>query len=113
VRRIKRRFLAFITPKSGLCIYRKDGSIIQENNAANTFIAAIKEAGLRRVRSLGIYSRGINIVSTTKDKKYASAHHEVEPGIYVLTHSSTLEKKDRLEKISSALKMGWRVDIVK
>lgn len=100
-------------PKTELCIYRKDGSIIQENNAANTFIAAIKEAGLRRVRSLDIYSRRINIVSTTIDKKYGSRQQEVEPGLYVLTHSSTIEKKRILDRINSALKMGWRVDIVK
>lgn len=99
-------------PKTGLCIYRKDGTIIQKDNAANTFIAAIKEAGLMKVRSLNIPLCGINIVSTTKDKKYASAHHEVEPGIFVLTHSNTKDKKRILDKINSALKMGWRVEIV-
>ena len=100
-------------PKTGLCIHRKDGSIIQEDKAAYTFIAAIKEAGLMRVRSLNLPLCGINIVSTTKDKKYASAHHEVEPGVYVLTHCNTKDKKKILDKINSALNMGWKVEIVK
>ena len=102
-----------IAPKTGLCIHRKDGSILQEHNAAATFIEAIKEAGLLRVRSLDVRFCRINIVSTTKDKKYSQAQHEVEPGLYVLTHSSTKDKKKMLDKINSSLNMGWNVEIIK
>ena len=35
------------------------------------------------------------------------------PGLYVLTHSSTKDKKKILDKINTALKMGWKVEIVK
>ena len=108
----RKKKVSNIAPKTVLCIHRKNGSILQEHNAASTFVAAIKEAGLRTVRSLGFRHCGINIVSTTKDKKYGSRQQEVEPGLYVLTHSSTNEKKKMLEKINSALKMGWRVEIV-
>lgn len=102
-----------IAPKTGLCIHRRDGSILQEHNAASTFIAAIQEAGLLKVRSLDIRFCRINIVSTTKDKKYGSAQHEVEPGLYVLTHSSTKDKKKILDKINSVFNMGWYVEIIK
>ena len=101
-----------IAPRTGLCIYRKDGGILQERDAATTFTAAIVEAGVRRVRALGIKFCRINIVSTTKDKKYASTQREVEPGLFVLTHSSTKDKKKILEKINSALHMGWVIEIV-
>ena len=55
----------------------------------------------------------INVVSTTKDKKYGHAQREAAPGLYVLTHSSTKDKKKMLDKINKALNMGWRIEIVK
>ena len=100
-------------PKTGLCIYRKDGTILQEHNAAKTFIAAITEAGLIKVRDLGLKFCRVNIVSTTIDKKYGHAQHEAAPGLYVLTHSSTMDKKKMLDRINKALNMGWTVEIVK
>ena len=38
---------------------------------------------------------------------------DAAPGLYVLTHSSTKDKKKILDKINTALKMGWKVEIVK
>jgi hypothetical protein len=102
-----------IAPKTGLCIRRKDGSILQEHDAATTFTSAIIEAGLLKVRELDVKFCRINVVSTTKDKKYGHAQREAAPGLYVLTHSSTKDKKKILDKINTALKMGWKVDIVK
>ena len=102
-----------IAPKTGLRIRRKDGSILQEYDAATTFTSAIIEAGLMRVRELDVRFCRINVVSTTKDKKYGHTQREAAPGLYVLTHSSTKDKKKMLEKINTALKMGWKVDIVK
>ena len=102
-----------IAPKTGLCIRRKDGTILQEHNAATTFTSAIMEAGLIRVRQLDVSFCGINIVSTTKDKKYGHAQREVAPGLYVLTHSSTKDKSRILSKINKALNLGWKIEIIK
>ncbi len=102
-----------IAPKTGLCIYRKDGSMLQERDAATTFTSAIVEAGLMNVRELGLKFCRINIVSTTKDKKYGSAQREAAPGLYVLTHSCTKDKKKLLDKINTTLNMGWTIEIVK
>ena len=102
-----------IAPRTGLCIYRKDGTMLQERDAATTFTSAIKEAGLIRVRELDVKFCRINIVSTTKDKKYGNAQREAAPGLYVLTHSSTKYKKKILDKINNALNMGWRIEIIK
>lgn len=97
-------------PITGLRIEIQGGDIIQEKDAATTFTEAIKQAGLIKVRNLGIKNCGINLVSTTKDKKYAQ--REVAPGLYVLTHSSTKEKKRLLEKISNSLNLRWNVEII-
>lgn len=102
-----------IAPKTGLCIYRKDGTILQEHDAATTFTSAIVEAGLVKVRELGLKFCRVNIVATTKDKKYGHAQREAAPGLFVLTHSSTKDKKKLLDKINTALKMGWKIDVVK
>ena len=102
-----------IAPKTGLCIRRKDGSILQEHDAATTFTSAIIEADLMRVRELDVRFCRINVVSTTKDKKYGHAQREAAPGLYVLTHSSTKDKKKMLDKINKALNMGWKIEIVK
>ena len=59
-----------ISQKTGLHIHRNDSSIQQEHNAAATFIVAVQEVGLIKVRSLDIRFSRINIVSTTKDNKY-------------------------------------------
>lgn len=101
------------TPATGLCVYLPDGDFIQESSAAATYIAAIVKADLLRVRALDLKLCGINIVSTTIDSKYGSAQHEAAPGLYVLTHSNTQDKKKILDKISKALNLGWRVEIVK
>ena len=96
-----------------MCIRRKDGSILQEHDAATTFTSAIIEAGLLKVRELDVRFCRINVVSTTMDKKYGHAQREAAPGLYVLTHSSTKDKKKILDKINAVLKMGWKVEIVK
>lgn len=99
-------------PNTGLCVVRSNGTILQEKNAALTFAKAVHEAGLLRVRELGLKFCKVPLVSTTRDKKYGNRQIEIEPGLYVITHSSNREKKDRLDKINHALHMGWTVKII-
>ena len=63
-----------------------------------------------RVRNLGIAFCGVPIVSNTLDKKYGKAQVPVEGGLYVMTHSSTHDKKKQLDKISKELNLGIVVD---
>lgn len=96
-----------------LRVIRKDGSIIKEKTAGETLAAAIKEAGARKVRDLGLICCKIPLVSTTIDKKYGDTQVEVEPGLYVIKHSNNEMKKGFLEKISKAFNLGWKVEIIK
>lgn len=102
-----------IAPKTGLCVYLPNGSIIQEKKACDTFVEAIKIAGVMRVRELGFKYCRVQIVSNTLDNKYGSAQHPVGNGLYILTHSNTKDKKKMLDRISKSLKLGWKVEIVK
>ena len=78
----RRKKVEKIAPRTGLCIHLKDGSFIQEKDAATTFTSAIIRAGLIPVRDLGLKFCGINIVSTTIDSKYGKAQREAAPGLY-------------------------------
>ncbi len=101
-----------VSPKTGLCVYLPDGSFIQESKACDTFIKAIQLAGVMQVRELGMSFCHVPIVSNTIDAKYGRAQHPVGNGLYVLTHSSTAAKKQQLDRISKALKLNWKVEII-
>ena len=101
-----------VSPKTGLCIYLPDGSFIQEKKACDTFVEAIRQAGVMRVRELNMLCCRVPLVSNTKDRKYAANQQEVEPGWYVITNSSTLKKKKQLLKIAQLLHLDWRIVII-
>ena len=101
-----------IAPKTGLCVYLPDGSFIQKKKACDTFVKAIQEAGALKVRELGYKFCHVPLVSNTIDAKYGRAQHPVGNGLYVLTHSSTAAKKQQLDRISKALHLGWKVEII-
>lgn len=98
---------------SKLIVHLPDGKIIQEDTAAATLVEAIRRADPVKVRSLGIICCKVPLVSTTKDKKYGDTQVEVSPGLYVITHSNNQMKKDFLERISSSLNLGWKIELVK
>ena len=100
-------------PKSAVKITRRDQTVIQESTAAGTLVTAVVEADPIKVRELGIVCCKVPLVSTTKDEKYGDSQVEVAPGLYVITHSNNKMKKDYLEQISKAFKLGWKVEIIK
>ncbi len=100
------------SPKTGLVVYLPDGSFIQEKYAADTFVEAIKKAGVVSVRNLNLKLARVPLVSNTLDKKYHSAQKNVGNGFYVITHSGNIQKKNILDKISAMLDLGWKVEII-
>lgn len=102
-----------IAPRTGLCVYLPDGSFIQEKKASETFVKAIQQAGVLKVRELGYSYSRVPLVSNTIDKKYGSTQHPVGNGFYVFTNTCTAKKKEQLDRISKALNLDWSVEIVK
>ena len=88
------------------------GPVIAEPSARKTFVKCIEHIGLQRVRGLGLTLRKVPLVSNTQDKKYNISQFPVEDGLYVMTHSSTKQKAQILEKISDQLHLGLKVEIV-
>jgi hypothetical protein len=98
--------------RTGLRVTRPDGSIIQEEKAANTLCQVIKEVGPEKVYNLHIPLDGNNLVIKGENPDKHSGIHYIGDNYYVNTHSNTISKKRQLERIFQALNLGWKVDIV-
>lgn len=101
-----------INGKTVLRVTFPDGTIIADKKAKITFAETIKRIGLLKVRNLGITFCHVPIVSNTLDKKYGQAQIPVGDGLYVMTHSSTHDKKKQLDKISQELGLRLKVEEV-
>lgn len=99
-----------INGKTVLRVTFPDGTVIADKKAKNTFAETIKRIGLMKVRNLGITFCHVPIVSNTLDKKYGQAQIPVGDGLYIMTHSSTHDKKKQLDKISQELGVGLMVE---
>ncbi len=95
--------------KTGLLIRFPTGEVISEKTGADTLVAVIKMVGMERVEKLGILVNGENIVSRTPSTLYNETR---AAPFYIKTHSSTSEKKRRIDQISEALGLGLTVEII-
>lgn len=114
-KKVEKKKPAKVSPSAdmkGLCVLLPDGTFIHEKVAADTFAKAVTAAGLDRVKALGIIFSHAPLVSDTIDEKYKSAQKEVAPGVYVMTHSNNKDKCRMLERISTALNLGWKVKVL-
>ena len=74
-------------------------------------VEAVKWAGVETVAALGLPHDGDYLVSKKEHPKYAGAQQSLPNGYLLNTHSSTMTKKQQLEKISKALNLvgKWRL----
>jgi len=96
--------------KTNLRVTFPDGKVIENRFAYETLYDVVKLAGTEKVRALGIVQCGVQLVSNTLDDFYNQK--EIGKGLYLITHSSTVQKRQQLERISEALKLGLTVEIV-
>lgn len=89
-----------------------DGRVLAYARAKDTFIEVIKRIGVEKIRPLGITVCNVPLVSNTIDSKYKSSQHSIGNGWYVITHSSTADKKQKLEQISSMLHLDLKVEVI-
>ena len=98
--------------RSALKVTTQDGRIIQNNRAYETLLEVVRYAGVDKVRALNLKHLGVHFVATSLSDQYGSSQHEVAPGQFVITHSSTQTKKRQIEAISGALNLNLKVEIV-
>ena len=91
-----------------------DNHVICSKNVSETLVDVIRYAGPQRVKELGIYRMGDNIISSKlhPNERYRVGQKEVEPGIYVCTYSSTDTKYDQIKRINKELGIGLRIEKV-
>jgi len=100
-------------PKSSktiLSVAFPNGKVISLRFAYDTLIETIKLIGYEKVKSLNIICSGVSLVSSKRDDFYTQ--HELLKGVYIMTHSNTLTKKQQLEEISRKLGLGLKVKII-
>ena len=79
-----------------------------------TLVDVIRFAGAQKVRDLGIYIMGDNLISSelNANERYRVGQKEVEPGLYVCTYSSTDTKFEQIKRINRELGLGLKLEKV-
>jgi hypothetical protein len=95
--------------KTVLSVSFSDGKIYQNSVAAETFVAALKEMGLEAVKKLGIKISSVPLIWEKKHEKY---NQHRSGNYFVMTHSSTQNKKETLEQVAKSLGHKIQVKIV-
>ena len=95
-------------PRTNLSVKFRNGPTIQRSKAKDAFVATIKQFGIEKVKGLNLQVRGIPLVSDAKSDRYSQTKVD---RYFVITHSSTLEKKQTLEEIANKLRVPITVNI--
>lgn len=101
---------AMASGKSMLRITLPNGNIIFEKNPTETYVKAVEQAGIDKVKGLNIRRCGIQLIRKNKDWQYTQKR--LSDGQYLFSNLSTKDKKRLLEQINEALKLGWRIEII-
>lgn len=98
------------SPKTNLLVSFPTGEKIKNKLAMNTFCEVIEKIGLQKVEKLNIRSCGSNLVSKIKSPTYRQK--KLKNGYYIITQTSTNQKKKHLELISKKLNLNLTVEII-
>lgn len=91
-----------------------DGHAVCSRMVWETLYDVVKYAGVQRVRKLGLWLRGANIISdqVEEDDRYRNSQKEVEPGVYLQTCSTTEVKYEQIKEINKQLSLGLKIEKV-
>lgn len=96
--------------KTNLRVTLPSGKVIENRFAYETLQAVVMLAGIEKLRSLGIIQCGVPLISNTQDNFYNQK--EIAKGMYLITHSSTGQKRQQIERISDALNLNLKVEVL-
>ncbi|MEG1726021.1 MAG: hypothetical protein RR313_11560 [Anaerovoracaceae bacterium] len=98
--------------KTNLKVSFSDGSVVENRFAKDTLLQVVQKIGIDKVRSVGVIQCGVPLISNTIDSVYGNSQVDVADGWYLITHSSTGQKKQQIEKIADALGIDMKVEIL-
>lgn len=96
------------TIHNGLYIKTSDGTIIQEKKEIDTFIRAIRTAGVENVFRAKIPTLGRYLVNSVPHPAYPNRSFQYD-GYYIIVNHSCDQKIKLLQIISDKLKLGWEI----
>ncbi len=97
-------------PRTRLRVTFPDGTLLEDQQASDTFALALQRFGLSRVEELGYYVRNLPLVGSTRSDSYA-CQTEID-GKYVCHHMDNKTKKRFLDRVARRLSMPIEVQIV-
>lgn len=97
-------------PDTRLRIKFPDGKIIEESSGAKSFVSALQDIGIDRVRNLKM-TMGRNSSISLFSKERSKGRIKLEDW-YVFTNTNTEKKKEILERIAAKLKLEIQVEII-
>ncbi len=96
--------------KTNLRVTLPNGKVIENRFAYETLQEVVLLAGVEKVRPLGIVQCGVPLISNTQDDFYNQK--EIVKGMFLITHSSTGQKRQQIEKISETLNLNLKIEII-
>lgn len=96
--------------KTNLRVTLPNGKVIENRFAYETLQEVVMLADVEKVRPLGIIQCGVPLISNTLDNFYNQK--EIAKGMFLITHSSTGQKRQQIEKISDALDLNLKVEVL-
>jgi hypothetical protein len=99
------------SPRTGLSVTFPDGSFVCDKTGASTFMESLYKIGFSKIEDLNIRVRNLPLVSKSKNNHPIYQEHYLN-GYWIVTHTSTAEKKNTLEIISEKLQLYLDVQIV-
>jgi hypothetical protein len=94
--------------RKSLVVTMDDGRVISGRTAAETFTKTIVGMGIEQVKGLGLEVNREPLISDTQSERYNTANID---GQYVMTHSSTSQKKELLTRIANELGVEINVEV--
>lgn len=98
--------------RTNLKVTFTDGKMVINRFAYETLIEVVKIVGIDKVRALDFVQCGVPLISNTLDNVYGNSQKDISNGWYLMTCSSTQQKKQQLDTISKAYKLGLKVEII-
>lgn len=97
------------SPASKIRVYIGNKIIYNEFSAAETFVEAIKEAGITKVKELNLIVNNFELISNQRHPEYRQIEAN---GYYVMTNTSNDYKVRILNEIAKLLRIDMRTEIV-
>ena len=99
-------------PPTRLVVTMPNGENIAHNTAKVTFVEVIDKLGVEQVKNLNKICNNSDLISNTRNPKYSDSDQPQLGDYYIMTATSTDDKKDLLEEIASDLGVPLKVEIV-